>query len=283
MDNLGDFLKQQRQEKNVSLEEVAFRTRIPVRFIRAIEENQFELLPNHVSAKGFLKSYSRALGLDESAVLKLFSDSVKPGEEAPPAEKKEEIPSYIQIKQPDRLPFPLWATVSVAGVIALLVVLLMVMPKNTPQEEISPPGDPPAAAPPPENEPAAPPTGELPPDPGAPALEPPNETQPTPQPAPSPSSAPVPPLPPAEVSKPLVLALEAVEPSWIQVTIDGTETKEALLQPSEKIRWEAKEKFMLTVGNAGGIRAVLDGQDLGLLGPSGKVIRKEFPPRVKRP
>jgi len=78
------------------------------------------------------------------------------------------------------------------------------------------------------------------------------------------------------IQKEHTLFLEAVEPSWVQVVIDDNETREALLQPNDTVRWRAKEKFLLTLGNAGGVRVQLDGKDLGPFGPTGEVVHKEI-------
>lgn len=268
MENLGEFLRQQREGKNISIEELATRTRIGVRFIKLIEENQFDQLPNPVSAKGFLRSYARCLGLEETPILSRFSQIVHPSGTSAASGTEEKVPSYIQRKQPDRLPFPLWAALAVVGVIILFLVLAFLMPKN---REAAPP-------PPPEEVfsdepiPAEPSPIPPPPEGGGASFEP-------LPPAPTPSSAADPAPFPQASSTPSVLVIEAVEPSWIHATIDGTEIREALLQPSESIRWEAKEKFALTVGNAGGVRLFLDGRDLGSLGPSGKVVKREITAR----
>jgi cytoskeletal protein RodZ len=267
MENLGEFLRQQREGKNVSIEEMATRTRIAVRFIKLMEENQFDQLPNPVSAKGFLRSYARCLGLNEAPLLDRFSQVIQPSESPAATGAEEKVPSYIQRKQPDRLPFPLWAALAVVGVIALFLVLAFMMPKN--KETAAPP-------PPPEeilsDEPIPPEPSPIPPPP-----EGGGDSSPEPlPPAPTPSASAHPAPSQAESSVPLVLLVEAREASWVHVTIDGTEVKEALLQPGESVRWEAKEKFLLTVGNAGGIRLFLDGRELGSLGPSGKVVKKQI-------
>jgi transcriptional regulator with XRE-family HTH domain len=266
LENLGEFLRQQREEKNVSIEELATRTRIAVRFIKLIEENQFDQLPNPVSAKGFLRSYARCLGLEEAPILNRFSQVAQPSEPLAASSTDEKVPSYIQRKQPDHLPFPLWAALAVVGVIVLFLVLSFLMPKN---KEAAPP-------PPPEeilsDDPIPPEPSPIPPPPeGEGAASP----EPSP-PAPTPSSIANPAPSQAEPSVPLVLLVEARESSWVHATIDGTEIKEALLQPGESVRWEAREKFLLTVGNAGGVRLLLDGRDLGSLGPSGKVVKREI-------
>ena len=135
-------------------------------------------------------------------------------------------------------------------------------------------------APPSTIEPSEPPitTSALPP----PALTPPAEREVS-----QTLSAPIPP-PPSELSQtpqPLQpesdataqpthqLTIEAKEPTWIRATIDEKKIKDILLQPGERIEWLAQRQFTLTVGNAGGVDLMLDGQQLPPLGRSGQVIR----------
>jgi hypothetical protein len=92
--------------------------------------------------------------------------------------------------------------------------------------------------------------------------------------------SPAPPVPSRTIASPLgekgplVLVLEAVERSWVEVMIDNDASREALLQPGEKIRWEAQERFLLTIGNAGGVKVSYNGQPLEPFGPSGRVAKK---------
>jgi len=71
----------------------------------------------------------------------------------------------------------------------------------------------------------------------------------------------------------LALDLEATELSWVVVQIDGGSPQEALLRPGEKARWKGQDQFILTLGNAGGVKAELNGQPQKPFGPSGKVAR----------
>lgn len=61
--SLGQQLKAEREKQHVSLEELAQTTRIPLRMLRSLENEQFEKLPGEVFVKGFLRSCARALGL----------------------------------------------------------------------------------------------------------------------------------------------------------------------------------------------------------------------------
>jgi hypothetical protein len=71
----------------------------------------------------------------------------------------------------------------------------------------------------------------------------------------------------------LVLDLEATELSWVVVQIDNGSPQEALLRPGEKGQWKGQDQFTLTLGNAGGVKAMLNGKPQKPFGPSGKVAR----------
>lgn len=291
MENLGEYLQQARKAKKLSIEEMADRTRIAARFIQAIEENRFDLLPNMVSAKGFVRGYALCLELDTEAVLDAFSELVSSGEPRKERGEEDEAPPYIQAERPDRLPFPSWAVMSVGALIVFLLILTVVLPKKvekenemsspetTPLEGVISPEAPQVFGPPvsetgdedgdtPEVEDVS--EGEESP------LSEPGEEVPITAPLPDQASDQKPDRTPEEPAHPSVLLVEAVSSSWVQVTIDGDEIQEAMLQPSDTVRWRAKESFFLTLGNAGGVRVHLDGKDLGPMGPMGKVVRKEI-------
>jgi len=68
----GDDLKNLRESRGVSLEEVARRTRVGMEHLRAIELDLHHLLPARVYVNGFLKSYARALLLDADIVSQAY-------------------------------------------------------------------------------------------------------------------------------------------------------------------------------------------------------------------
>lgn len=69
MRELGDFLYQERQKKGITLEELEQITKIRSKYLRAIEEGDFEVIPGEVYLKGFLKSYAEAVGVEGRNVL----------------------------------------------------------------------------------------------------------------------------------------------------------------------------------------------------------------------
>jgi cytoskeletal protein RodZ len=84
MDSIGAFLRRERELRQVSLEELVQTTRVPLRMLQRIEEDRFEELPGDVFARGFLRSYARALGLDADRLLMRFAEGRKAETKAPP-------------------------------------------------------------------------------------------------------------------------------------------------------------------------------------------------------
>lgn len=72
---LGQYLKSVREQKGISLGDVADTTKITIRYLEAIENGQFNLLPNRIFARGFVKSYAKCIGLNPDGVAASF-DSI---------------------------------------------------------------------------------------------------------------------------------------------------------------------------------------------------------------
>ncbi|MEW6569667.1 MAG: RodZ domain-containing protein [Nitrospirota bacterium] len=75
-----------------------------------------------------------------------------------------------------------------------------------------------------------------------------------------------------------VLEILAIDTTWIFATIDDTDSKEVLLKPGESIKWYAKDCFSLKIGNAGGVKLVLDGEEIDKPDEKGQVITIDLPP-----
>ncbi len=91
-ETLGGFLQRERQLQAMSLEEIAQTTRIPLKTLHSIEEDQFDALPGEVFTRGFLKAYARALGLDPTPLISRFD-----------LRRTDETPTRLaSISQPER-------------------------------------------------------------------------------------------------------------------------------------------------------------------------------------
>jgi cytoskeletal protein RodZ len=72
MNSVGSLLRDARQKKGILLEDVEKATRIRRKFLEAIENDDYELIPSPAYAKGFVKNYSEFLGLDSATTLAFF-------------------------------------------------------------------------------------------------------------------------------------------------------------------------------------------------------------------
>jgi cytoskeletal protein RodZ len=70
-ETLGEYLRRERELRQISLEEVAEGTKIAIYRLRAMEASRWEDLPAEVFVKGFIKSYAEYIGLvPEDVVLR---------------------------------------------------------------------------------------------------------------------------------------------------------------------------------------------------------------------
>src|SRR6187401_1327929 len=75
MPSVGQYLREQREERGMSVEEVSRATRVPVSSVERIESDRFDELPGEVFVRGFLKSYARALNVPSDDVLARYTAS----------------------------------------------------------------------------------------------------------------------------------------------------------------------------------------------------------------
>lgn len=73
MDEIGHILREARENKGLTLEDVQVKTRINVRYLAALESGQYSALPTPVHARGFLRNYARFLGLDAQPLLDRYA------------------------------------------------------------------------------------------------------------------------------------------------------------------------------------------------------------------
>jgi flagellar biosynthesis protein FlhG len=75
----GADLQRVREERGVSLEEIASVSKIGVRYLRYIESDRHSLLPAVVYLRGFLKEYAKAVGLEPDRTAKSYLARLRDG------------------------------------------------------------------------------------------------------------------------------------------------------------------------------------------------------------
>jgi cytoskeletal protein RodZ len=284
MEPFGKYLKKAREKKKLSLEQIASQTRIQETHLRALESEDFANLPAKVFAKGFVRSYAKALGLDEEEALQgfletsgTFYDQSQPEQPQPHTQVKLEAAPRPSIH---------WNLVVAALVVIAAGAVWYGLPKQQetpialPEPEISSPAETTQEPIPPlsdSQESIAPltPVDSVPTPPSSPISVP---AVPTPKPIPPPVEAipPTAPTPPgleipADGSH--TLEIEATQLTWVVVQSDKQAPNEALLQPGQRITWKANKQFLVTLGNAAGVVIRLNGETKGPFGKPGQVVR----------
>ena len=74
--SLGEKLRQAREERGISVSEVAEQTRISPLYIKAIENDDYKPLPGGIFNKGFVRSYARYIGFDEQEALQDYAEII---------------------------------------------------------------------------------------------------------------------------------------------------------------------------------------------------------------
>lgn len=75
--SFGTWLRQQRELREVSLREVADVTKISIRYLEALEQDRFDVLPAPVFAKGFLRQYATYVGLKPDDVVNSYLNALQ--------------------------------------------------------------------------------------------------------------------------------------------------------------------------------------------------------------
>jgi cytoskeleton protein RodZ len=305
MTSVGEFLRELRTRRGVSLDEIARKTRVAPRYLEALEADSLEDLPAPVFIRGFIRAYCQALGESPNEALSCYDG--RDGRVAQVAARPAPLPKAGSTDPRTRGAIVVSFVLVVVLGMALFTVAFVIRPGDRSERagEVAPPPPTPAAGS--ESTPVTPPAvAPVPvPSPAAPSVTPPAASRPpvTPTPgAPSASAAARPPAAPApgaetprppatgapfetvvgSVSSPYRLIARITEPTWMRVRTDDGRTSEETLTAGEVREWVSDRPFVLTIGNAGGVALELNGRALPSLGPRGVVIpRLVLPPEPR--
>lgn len=61
-----------RQGKGITLREIADRTKISLRFLKAIEDGDFKTLPGGIYDRSYIRQYANAVGVEDTALLEYY-------------------------------------------------------------------------------------------------------------------------------------------------------------------------------------------------------------------
>jgi cytoskeleton protein RodZ len=242
--SLGDYLRALRSAKQGSLEDIARATRVSASQLQALEAERFSELPAPVFVKGFIRGYCEFLGEPPDEALRRYRELI--GERpAPPRGRLAPRPADAWSGN------PLVLSLALLGLFGFGLLAVNLVFKG---------GAKPVATAPAPTERMDPAERAAPATPGrsaAPAV-----------------SAPSSPRAAKSGPAPQRLVVKAIEPAWIRIQADEGRAVEELLAPGDTRQWTAEKRFVLTIGNAGGIELELNGRAIPPLGARGAVIRQ---------
>src|SRR5260221_5030755 len=287
---LGNELRDAREARDLSLEKVEQQTRIRVRYLEALERGDYAAFQSPVQASGFLRNYARFLSLDADELVERYN-AVKSGRRRRRATRATSSPTQLE-PPPDRrtqtvqgvlteLPPPPappevaherrrqrrsnlligsvllgLALVVLCGIVfAGTQVLQTYLSRNNKGGLI--------LSPLPSNltvQPIA--TNTL-----AFTTTP---DHPTPLPVPNANSTAT-----NSGTGPVALQLTIVERTWLRVTVDGQISYMGSVAPNTVLQYQGTSN-QVRIENAAGVRAGVNGKDLGIMGSRGQIVDQTF-------
>jgi cytoskeleton protein RodZ len=241
--SFGRYLQDIRLSKGISLETVAEETRIRIDNLLLVEGENHEKLPDEVFVKGFLRAFAKAIGADGDEAVRRYQLRLKVVKKLAKSEADLQMPAG---KFWRRLLFCIGALLCLIFLSIYAVSVLKTRSSSTELlktniEQLT------------DNEKE-----------GKATFEPQYDTE------------------PAIVqlnneSEKLILKITAIEETWMKIIIDGQKPNEYYLKPGDQVELEATLSYNLFIGNAGGIRLLLNSEPIEAPGKSGQVVNLKIP------
>jgi Helix-turn-helix domain len=118
---IGNSLREARLRQHLDFPEIEQATKIRAKYLRALEDEQFDVLPAQTYVKGFLRSYAEYLGLDGQLYVDEYNSRFVVGEEDAPARPRRSAPPQARgVQVQSRV--VLLTLLGIAAVTALVIV-----------------------------------------------------------------------------------------------------------------------------------------------------------------
>ena len=237
MDTPGNLLRSEREKQKKSLEDIEKALKISIEYLRAIEKDDYKLLPADLFTKSYLRSYSGILGLESDHILDLYNKQF-----GTPTEKETKPPKKQLRGILPQFKFKLNYIYLLLICIGLVIISVTTYIKHNTEEPVFVTIDKAATDIEAEKNETGTTTAEE-----------------------------------AVLKEALSLKITASELTWVSIKIDHADAEELLLRTGESTTVTAYKKFVLKIGNAGGTSLILNGKDIGDLGPHGQLVNITLP------
>ena len=120
MFDIGSSLREARLRQNLDFPELEERTKIRPKYLRALEDERFDILPAPTYVRGFLRSYAEALGLDGQPFVDEYNSRFTVGEDDAPLRAR-------RAPQPRRDRGPRESRIAAVALVAIAVATALVI------------------------------------------------------------------------------------------------------------------------------------------------------------
>lgn len=262
MEEIGKTLRENRERLGLTLDEIARITRIRKARLEALERGELDSMPSEAQARGFLRNYADALGLDPEGLLAQYSAKQVAVQKSPRQKPTPRIPSSARNGRSG-------SELLITALVALSVIAILVWGGGRIFESLT--GDSDATTM------AASAAG---------AQEPATQTQePTTAPPPSggglllPTAASPTPTLILNVLDRVNLRIVAEADSFVEVIVDDKQAFRGRMQAGDEQSFIGDRTISVTTGNAGGLRIIFNDLDQGLMGEIDQVLVRIWTPR----
>ena len=244
MASIGQELKRERELRGIPLQEIADTTKINIRFLRALEEDQLDMLPEKFFTRGIIRTYAKYLGLDEENVLNLYLESLQMQQDnkMPREEEREQNDTpHFSPKKKKKIWLFFWVFIFILGLFITMIFILKREKALPPENNI------PSTAQKIQGEPKQ--------EPQLKSLGKPSEIQHKTK----------------ENPDGLDLEIRVEQETWMEIYADRELQYSGIKAPGITLQFRATQEFLIHLGNTGGITYTINGQKGKKLGEPGAV------------
>ncbi|MGH9869306.1 MAG: helix-turn-helix domain-containing protein [Candidatus Polarisedimenticolia bacterium] len=106
MASFGEELKRERELRDISLKEISEATKISIRFLEALEQDNYDVLPGGVFNRGFIRAYARFIGVDGEEMVNAYLHEISQREARHAAPTAAAAQPAAEVFRPESRPTP---------------------------------------------------------------------------------------------------------------------------------------------------------------------------------
>jgi cytoskeleton protein RodZ len=242
--DFGTRLRQAREGREITLQQIADSTKLSVRALAALERNEIKKLPPGIFLRGLIRAYAKEVGLDPEQTVRDFLAQSAPAHPQPHAWSpvaEDDSSGLDSGRRPSTTAFQLVGL----SVVAVLVVVYVAVTDRRGRDESPAPQRGVSAPVEPARDTEVPVVGAM----HEESLE-----------------------PSATTDVQFVVMLATSGPCWVSATVDGRQAVSDLLPSGRRIELIAREEVSIKIGDAGAVSLAINGVPARPFGKPGQVV-----------